>query len=350
MPPVDLAPIAERAHAPAQAPLPTAAGLTWRAQTLDDAPTLIGLINAIEEADGQPWRFSLEELVEDLAKPWLDLDADTAVGLDADGTPRAWAAVTLPPDGETLVRAIVEGGVHPEWRGRGIGREVLAWSLARARQLVAAAPQQGLPGRILAYVRDEAPAAQHHLLERSGLTAIRFWSTLTRDLSAPVPEMPLDPALRLVPFSDELDEAVRLAHNDAFRDHWGSQPSTPETWTANRAMFAPAWTFAVVDPSVTTEDGAPFVVGYHWGERYEQDWEVQGYSAGYTHLLGVRRDYRGRGIGPAVLAHAMRVFAADGMDRAELSVDTENPTGAYGLYERLGFTKDDGQRMYTIEL
>ena len=33
----------------------------------------------------------------------------------------------------------------------------------------------------------------------------------------------------------------------------------------------------------------------------------------------------------------MRRFAADGMDAACLGVDTENPSGALSLYERLGY-------------
>jgi mycothiol synthase len=33
----------------------------------------------------------------------------------------------------------------------------------------------------------------------------------------------------------------------------------------------------------------------------------------------------------------MAAFRAGGMDTASLGVDTENPTGAVGIYERVGF-------------
>jgi ribosomal protein S18 acetylase RimI-like enzyme len=33
----------------------------------------------------------------------------------------------------------------------------------------------------------------------------------------------------------------------------------------------------------------------------------------------------------------LRAFRAADVERAELGVDAENPTGAFGLYERLGF-------------
>jgi ribosomal protein S18 acetylase RimI-like enzyme len=63
-----------------------------------------------------------------------------------------------------------------------------------------------------------------------------------------------------------------------------------------------------------------------------------GYDEGFTDLLGVRRAWRGRGLASALLAEAMRRFKAGGMAHAGLGVDTENPTGALGLYTRMGYT------------
>ena len=77
---------------------------------------------------------------------------------------------------------------------------------------------------------------------------------------------------------------------------------------------------------------------------------MQGYTSGYTDALCVRRSYRGRRIAPALLAAGMRAYAADGMQYAVLDVDTENPTGAYGLYSSLGYQKTVGSRMLSIEL
>ncbi len=84
--------------------------------------------------------------------------------------------------------------------------------------------------------------------------------------------------------------------------------------------------------------------------RYDEDFPVRGYTFRYTELLGVRRAYRGRRVAVAALAAAMRAFAADGMQYAALDVDTENPSGAHGLYASLGYEKVTGSRMYSIEL
>jgi GNAT superfamily N-acetyltransferase len=360
--------IAERAAAPETLPAPTAGGLTWRAWTRQDVPALAELMRTVQEADGRNWFSSPGGVAELFDAPMFDAATDTLVGLDADGAMRAYAIVErYPTDGVTLLRSSVFGGVHPSHRGQGIGTELFAWATGRARQALAASGTDerlaGLPGRISAHLEDTDPAERRDLLRASGFEPVRYYANLLRDLSAPVPAIGLEPPLRLVPWSDALEDAARLARNDSFRDHWGSQPRTPESWRAYRSSFAPQWSFLVVDESVryegserehprdgTVAPGTPYVVGLHQGERYEHDWASQGYTAGYTGLLGVRRDYRGRRIAAALLAHAMRVFADDGMQHAELDVDTDNPTGAPALYARLGYAKSDGSTMYSIEL
>lgn len=360
--------ITERAAAPDTLPVPTAGGLTWRPWTRADVPELAELLHAVEQADGRVWFTSAAEIAESFDAPVSDAARDTLVGLDADGTMRAYAWVErYPTDGAALLRASVTGGVHPTRRGEGIGTELLAWATGRARQVLAAsgtdARLAGLPGRISAHVEDTSPAERRELLRAGGFEPVRYYANLVRDLSAPVPAVGLEPPLRLVPWSDALEDATRLARNDAFRDHWGSQPRTTESWRAHRSHFAPQWSFVVVDESVeyagsgseqpgdvTVAPGTPYVVGLHQAERYEHDWASQGYTAGYTRLLGVRAGYRGRRIAAALLTHAMHVYAADGMQYAELDVDTDNPTGAPALYARLGYTRSDGSTLYSIEL
>ncbi|WP_309135349.1 GNAT family N-acetyltransferase [Cellulomonas sp.] len=336
------APLAQRVAAPARLDPPDPAlGLAWRPLTVADAPELERLVQLVEEADGQPFRTSAEELAEELSAQWRDLDRDTLVGLDADGVMRAWAQVDSAPGDTRVVRAFVSGGVHPLWRGRGIGRALVAWLEGRARQVLAASGKE-LPARIAAYLEDTAPASAR-LYQAAGFTPVRYYTEMRRPLQAALPDVPAVEGVRVVPWSEELDDAVRLAHNEAFADHWGSEPRTPEQWQQHRAMFAPSWSFVAV-----ADDGE--VVGYTLSGRYEQDWAVAGYSSGYTELLGVRGVWRGRGVAVALLATAMRAFAADGIEYAELGVDTENPSGAHGLYARLGYEVVHSSTMYSIEL
>ena len=55
---------------------------------------------------------------------------------------------------------------------------------------------------------------------------VRYFNEMHRPLAAPLPEVVLDPGLELVTMEPGLSEAVRLAHNQAFADHWGSEPRT----------------------------------------------------------------------------------------------------------------------------
>ena len=328
--------------------LPQDLGLTWRPLRASDADALHTLIAAIETFDKSPYRTSRSEVQEIMEGDWKDLAADTMVAVDATGELRAYATVEVRPGDVSTIRAFVTGGVHPQAREVGIGTALIAWMTARARAKLAARTDSG-PGRIVTYLDDSAPN-QWTFYEDAGYTALRFYSALRRDLSDPIHTQPLDATLRIQPWSADVDDATRLAHNDAFRDHWGSEPDTVQSWVQGRSTFAPTWSFVVLDDDRESETGGPFVAGYLLSGRYEQDWPIAGYSSGYIETLGVRRAYRGRRIALALLAAAMNAYRDDGIEYAELDVDLDNPSEAFGLYSSLGFAKVQGSRMYSIEL
>ena len=58
----------------------------------------------------------------------------------------------------------------------------------------------------------------------------------------------------------------------------------------------------------------------------------------WVHVLGVRRPWRRRGLGLALLLRVFAEFYARGERRAVLQVDSENETGATRLYERAGMS------------
>ncbi|MGV8978699.1 MAG: GNAT family N-acetyltransferase [Cellulomonas sp.] len=336
-------PIAVRAAAPGEPPWPDAAlGLAWRALDATDAPELAVLVAAIEAADTQPFRTSLDEVTEWFDGSWKDHALDTVAGWDTVGVMRAYAQVTTAPGDVRVVRAFLTGGVHPAWRGRGVGRALVAWMDARGRQLLAASGKD-VPARLCAYLEDSAPASKA-LFAAAGFTPIRCYSEMRRSLTVPLPAPVFPAGLRVRPWSPDVDEAVRVAHNDFFADHWGSEPRTPETWSHGRSMFAAPWSLVALD------DATGAVAGYLVSSRYEHDWPLLGYRAGYTELLGVRRPWRGRGVGTALLAAVMDLYRADGMQYAELGVDTANPSGAHGIYASLGYEVFHGSTLVTIEL
>lgn len=307
--------------------------LVWRPLVGADASALLRLFNDVEEADAQPFRMSLGEVVEDLGEAWRNLADESVVGLDAGGTPRAWMLLTAPPDDETERRVYLDGGVDPEWRGRGIGRTVARWGIDRAHELLASRGSgDGLPWRI-GVVIGSNDARTAELYARLGLTDLRHYASLRRDLGTPPEPVPTPDGISITTWAEADEEDVRLAHNAAFADHWGSQPVNSARWLTGRTMFVAEWSLVARD---TAREGNP-VVGYLRSDKFPEDWPAQGFTSGYVHLLGVVREGRGRGIASLLLTRALERYRADGMEAGTLGVDTANPTGAYRLYERLGF-------------
>ena len=61
---------------------------------------------------------------------------------------------------------------------------------------------------------------------------------------------------------------------------------------------------------------------------------------GYTEHVFVRRPWRGRGLAKALLVRSLHVLRDEGMDEAELGVDSENDSGAFGFYQRMGYVTE----------
>jgi ribosomal protein S18 acetylase RimI-like enzyme len=205
--------------------------------------------------------------------------------------------------------------------------------VARGLEVVAA-PLDPLDGW-LELSGGETDRARSELFAAEGFTPIRYYLEMRRPLADPVPEPALPPGLVLVPYDPARDEAVRLAHNEAFRDHWGSSPIDAETW---RAWVTGHHDFRA-DRSLLVLDGDE-VAGYALNSLHPLEWDALGFREGWTHQLGVRRRWRGRGVARALLAATMRGFAEEGLDFATLDVDAENPTGALALYRGVGYRRD----------
>lgn len=87
------------------------------------------------------------------------------------------------------------------------------------------------------------------------------------------------------------------------------------------------------------DDSTDQVIGAAMNYAWEQDWEPQGYTEGYTDQLGVLASHRGRGIAAGLLLESIRRFSESGMDAAGLGVDSANASGALRLYEKLGYQR-----------
>jgi mycothiol synthase len=307
--------------------------LQWRnaeAGDLDSWAALIARTAAVEKPVWSEHRAELEQLMESRKNPPR---SNTVLGFDLDGVPRAYARISKNKDGE---KAHGFGCVDPQWQRRGVGSALLGWLEARTRQRFAedagAAGEAAAAPRLRIFI-EQKHEHQSALLAGSGYHVVRYFNEMHRPLTEPLPRVVLDDGLELVAMEPALSEAVRLAHNQAFAGHWGSEPRDEESWrfTVNDPLARPDLS------AVVLEAGTGNVAGYQLASHDPESAVTRGFREGYTELLGVRREFRGRGIAQALLADAMRRFAAAGMDKASLDVDSENPTGALALYLKMGY-------------
>ncbi|SHN87938.1 Ribosomal protein S18 acetylase RimI [Geodermatophilus obscurus] len=304
-------------------------GLTARSMTADDLPAAAELLAAAEPADDTGEHLDADDLAEWWVDDLVDLSRDGRAVCSADGTPVGVAVVLSPSGAREEHRVALEGRVHPAWRGRGIGRALLDWQLRRGAELHRRDHPE-LPGRLTVSVYPGMGSLES-LVRRAGFAAERWYADMERPLTG-LPEVPAVPGVQLVPYDCDRDEEVRRAHNAAFTDHHGSAERDPTAW---RAWFTGQRAFRPDLSVLALVDGA--VAGYVLGYVYDADTRATGVQQAYLGQLGVLRPARGRGIASAAIVAALRAGAAAGCATAGLQVDTENPTGAFGLYRRLGF-------------
>lgn len=337
----DLLPLSLRVSAQAELALPTGPeGIRWRTVSKADAPLLTELADRISSRDHPTWSESLEEIEEELDHSWFDPARDGVIALDAEGTAAAWGSVSAPPGSDTVVRVFLQGGVAPAHRGRGIGRLMLDWQHHRARQLLAESAER-LPGWVLSYAPDASP--EHGaLLSRVGFEPARYFTTLECTLAELTSTPPVPDEVGIEPFSTARSEATRAAKNASFADHWGSQPTPREQWESMQRL--PSFRPELSRVARVGDD----VVGFVITEINEDDWERQGSRSAYIGLVGTVREWRGRGLASALLAEVLQAYRQAGLELAVLDVDTENPTGALGVYTRLGFAPTSRDVAYRV--
>lgn len=294
-----------------------------------DFAAVHGLNRVIESADQVPIVTPLEEFEAWADDPHLDLERDTRIA-ERDGVPVGWARIWHRPSAIGEARAYLFGGVHPECRRQGLGSELLRWQIARARELLAGAPD-GLPR----FVRAQAFEFERDRLAvfaRHGMRVVRYMDELLCPLAdAPAPRAP--EGVEIVTWDAARHEAARLVRNDAFADHWGGIPRDPETWAHDLAAYGTR-----LDLSFMAFDGGR-LVAVCLNAVFPGDEAVRGRREGWIMNVGTVRSHRGRGVASALISHSIAAFRAHGLTHAALGVDSANPTGAYALYERLGFRR-----------
>jgi GNAT superfamily N-acetyltransferase len=224
----------------------------------------------------------------------------------------------------------VEGYVHPDRLGRGIGKLIATGLEEEAVRGGARRIQNGVL---------EADSAACRLLESLGYEAVRVFRELRIDLDARPPAPIWPDGLRVVPFDRERDApAFHAAQEEAFEDHWDHTPLDFEKWSK---LHLEGERF---DPGLwcVVRAGDEIAAGtISTGDTY---------GGGFVHVLFTRRPWRRRGVGAALLGDAFARLWERGERSVGLSADSASETGAFRLYERAGMAPALGWVAYDKEV
>jgi ribosomal protein S18 acetylase RimI-like enzyme len=295
--------------------------LTIRPYVESDADPIADLMNAVDAKHGAEAGWTGGEM-RSFIKAWVrDPAIDSRLLATPDGELAAAGFVAPPTEGGQ--RADMLGGVHPAYQGRGLGRELLAWQYDRARHLHSdIAPSDQWHVEAGASVDDTAAT---RLFERFGFGPVRYFFEMIAALDGQRDKVALPDGLVAVPYAPELAKPLYEAHMEAFSDHWGFQRRPFEKWlirTVESEEFRPDLTRIAFDG----DQLAAYVLAYNNVEGRE-----------YIGQVGTRRPWRKRGLASALISASLAAAVADGKSSASLGVDADSPTGAVGVYERLGF-------------
>jgi len=314
---------------------------SWRTATPDDIDAIHDLTVQVDRVDHPTWTTPRQDIADTFDLPHIDQSRDTIVAFGADGRPVAFGSAFLHPSRDGALTVHLSGAVVPDLWRRGIGTQVFGWQVARALEQLAEAAET--PGAAewtaeITVFAEETNVGHQRLAEGRGFTPQRWFATMLRDMGDAVPDVAPSESVRaagiaVVPFTHDRDDDMRLARNDAFRDHWGSLPSQPASWAKfiGGEFFRPDLSRLAVDA-----DGA--IVAFCLASVNEDDWETLGATNSYIDLIGVVRSHRRQGLAPLVVSQSLRAIAEAGLEKAVLDVDTASPTGADALYVGLGFT------------
>jgi ribosomal protein S18 acetylase RimI-like enzyme len=275
-----------------------------------DAAAITELVMALESSLYGRTTFSQADLEEE----WSEIDVEQSVRVVRDGS-RIVGYGVVRERGEVWS---VEGFVHPDAFGRGLGKAIATGLEEDAARAGARKIQNDV---------FEVDARARRLFESLGYLAVRGFREMRIELQTPPPAPEWPDGLRVTSFEAERDAVdFHAAQEEAFADHWGFRPRDFDRWSKEHLgseRFDPTlWCVVRADDEIAA------------GTMCAADT----YGGGWVHVLFTRRQWRKQGVGTALLADSFGRFWERGEHSVGLGVDTTNATGAFELYERAGMT------------
>jgi len=293
-------------------------GYHLRRPSLEDAEAVAALMCACDIEELGEAETDADDVRDDWSQPRFDRERDTWIVVGEDRTVRAYGWVwDKVPDREMIGDIYVLPGEPHEPLF-----DVLRSRIEeRAEEHVPAAPADDEV--TLGFFGLVGSKYSAYLVE-NGYELTRTYFRMVITLGDDPPAVPSIKGIALRPFRPgEEDEAIHRVIQESFSEHYLFAPEPLEEWIARRTAHP------VVETGLWTlawEKEEP--VGAILPYPYE--------SMPWIRELGVRKEWRARGVGRALLLQAFADLHARGHRTIALGVDAENATGATRLYESVG--------------
>ena len=294
-----------------------------------DYPLMVAILDACNAVDGLDFINTVDEIA------WVFTHLTNCnperdmLFAEVDGVTIAFSRVwwVVESTGERLYKSL--GFIRPDWRRRGLGTAMLHYD--EGRLLDIAREQQAEGARFFRVWATNTEVGAQALFARAGYEPVRQYVEMIRPMASLLPDAPMPDGLEVRPVEPGQIRAVWEAMQEARQDHWGYAPPTEQDydrWIKER-LFAPhLWKVAW--------DGDQ-VAGMVLNRLDEAQNKQYGRKRGYSQGIFVRRPWRRRGLARSLLVQSVQMFREMGMDETALGVDTQNPSGAFQLYEGVGY-------------
>jgi len=312
-----------------------------RAAQIEDLESIAALLTAVFGCDGIPIVQTAVELEEEFVAPSCTIENDVKV-VELEGKLIGVTYTYFLPSESKEERCYIFGGVLPEFRQQGIGTELMTWAVQHGESLLHGTGRM-LPKYLRTDVSQQNESAVR-LFAKFGMKPVRFEEDMIRELNN-LPEVNVNQKYVIVQWDSARNEEARIVKNLAFQDHWGSTPNSSELW-----LQMVNGSTARLDHSFFAVNQQQEIVGLLLTHRFESDDELLGKKIGWIDKLATLAEHRKQSIAKNLITRAWHSYAKDGFTHAALTVDTENPTGAYGLYASLGFKFYRGKITHELQV
>lgn len=200
------------------------------------------------------------------------------------------------------------------------------------------AASRAAPGAILRAFCSAEDSHTIALFEHHAFHVVRHSFRMTKSLTGPLVESRWPNGIRVRTADPDADlRPVYDTYHESFVDAWGGIDQPYDD-------FVHDWSVLRFDPTLwfLAEEGSELVgIALCLPQRGADP------DLGWVSILGVRRPWRRRGLGRALLLHSFAELRARGKTRVGLGVDAASPTGAVALYESVGMAV--ARRSVTLE-